>query len=96
MHLSFTTQHLTLTAGLIGAAMAMTTGLVLVGLGQVFDALKEIALNTRSLARAHGPVSQSGYAGLRLIAVAVMGFGGASMAAGLVCGVFAIFFGPYR
>jgi hypothetical protein len=45
-------------------------GLMTIGMGQVFEALREIALNTRETARKKGSVaaSESGYVGLKTIA----------------------------
>lgn len=69
---------------LVSGLFALATGLVLVGLGQAFDALKEIALNTRAMAL--GPnhpaaASRSTYGGLGFI-TALMTITGALVAAG--------------
>lgn len=76
------------TAALLGAAagsgIVIALGLVLVGLGQVFEALKEIALNTRAMAYGANPAAapRTAYAGLGFIALAMIITGGAFVVLG--------------
>jgi hypothetical protein len=54
---------------LVSGLFGLASGLVVIGLGQAFDALKEIALNTRAMAvggGSHG-ASRSTYGGLGFI-----------------------------
>lgn len=69
------------------AAAAVVVGLVIVGLGQVFEALQEIALNTRVMAHgreASASPAKSTYAGLGFIAFAMGVLGAISMVAGVL------------
>lgn len=77
---------MTLVGSADGQALLMTVagaayGLLLIGLGQVFSALREIALNTRASRPAdQPPVSSSPYVGLQFIS-GVMAFVGVIIAA---------------
>jgi hypothetical protein len=59
----------------VAAIVAMAYGLLLVGMGQVFGALREIALNTRAALPAGSRVGSGGYVGLRFIALVLAAFG---------------------
>lgn len=64
-------------AGVTAAVCVLVAGLVVVGLGQVFAALREIAFNTRMMAWGANPSApQQRYAGLEFIATALTVVGG--------------------
>ncbi|MDB4929448.1 MAG: hypothetical protein JWM10_1932 [Myxococcaceae bacterium] len=64
---------------IVAALAAIVGGLVTVGIGQVFGALREIALNTRAMAREAqqtAPPAQTTYRGLSFLAAALAVLGG--------------------
>lgn len=64
-------------AGVTAAVCVLVAGMVIVGLGQVFAALREIAFNTRMMAWGANPSApQQRYAGLEFIATALTVVGG--------------------
>lgn len=71
---------------IVFALALVATGLVVVGLGQVFEAVREIALNTRAMAYGANPAAapREGYAGLAFIATAMLVAGALLGAVGLV------------
>ena len=67
------------------ASVLVAAGLVIVGLGQLFEVVREIALNTRAMAYSASPgaAPRDSYAGLAFIATSTLVVGGLLGAIGL-------------
>lgn len=77
--------------GVVGVVLSVVIGMMTIGFGQVFSALREIALNTRvssSTSTSSQPVERTQYAGLNTIANVMTVLGCIQMFGGLaVCGM---------